>query len=619
MIGLAAGVLFLIFVSGLPASAQGSITGFSPSHGRVGTDVIISGNAFTSASALRFNGTDATFTVDADSQITATVPPGATSGPIDVDTQDGTATSADSFTVDPDPPLGPSISDFSPRRGPEGAGVTITGSGFSLTTDVRFAGTTAAFTVDADDRITATVPPGADTGSIAVTTSVDTAITATDFVVQPNIVLIVSDDQRYDELSHMPTLQSQLVDQGVSFSNAFVSNPLCCPSRVSILTGQYSHTNNVYSNSGAFGGFPAFHGDDSTIATWLDGAGYDTGLVGKYLNHYGPGASYIPPGWDRWVAFNDANAKYYNYNLQVDDATLGFGDRAMDYSTDVLAGYADRFIRTAPTNQPLFLYFAPFAPHGPTIPPPRYVGSFQDQPGLRLPDFNEADVSDKPGYIKSLPLLKAKKIAATDDHYRRALGTLLGLDDAVGTITSALSATGRLGNTLMIYLSDNGVAEGEHRWSFKVVPYDESIRVPLVVRWDRLGNVPSTNGNLAMNVDLAPTIADAASVNAPGVDGRSLLPWLTGSTTAGRAAVLLESLDYPRPDGSVVPSYCGIRTRSRLFVHYSTGEEEYYTLSTDPYELKNKVSLRSAASAVTQLRGQARALCDPRPPGMPAF
>jgi arylsulfatase A-like enzyme len=612
-------VLFMVLASGLPASAQGSITGFSPTHGRVGTDVVISGSGFTGAAAVRFAGTGAAFTIDADDQITATVPNGATSGPIEVDAQDGTVASADSFTVDPEPPLGPSILDFSPRRGPEGASVTITGSGFALTTDVRFGGTDASFTVDADDQITATVPTGADTGPITVRTTIDSATSATDFVVQPNIVLIVSDDQRYDELSHMPNVQSDLIDRGVNFSNAFVSNPLCCPSRVSILTGQYSHSSGVYSNDGDYGGFPAFGGDDSTIATWLDDAGYDTGLVGKYLNHYGPGASYIPPGWDRWVAFNDANAKYYDYNLQVDDTTVGYGDRTADYSTDVLAGYADRFIRTAPANQPLFLYFAPFAPHGPTTPPPRYVGTFQDQPGLRLPDFNEADVSDKPAYIRQLPLLKPKKVAATDDHYRRVLGTLLGLDDAVGTITAALSETGRLENTLIIYLSDNGVAEGEHRWSFKVVPYDESIKVPMVVRWDRLPNVPRTNDNLAVNVDLAPTIAEAASVDAPGTDGRSLLPQLTGSSTTGRASVLLESLDYPRPDGSTVPSYCGIRTKARLFVHYSTGEEEYYTLSTDPYEMKNKASLRSAPSAVRQLRAQARALCDPRPPGMPAF
>jgi N-acetylglucosamine-6-sulfatase len=207
-----------------------------------------------------------------------------------------------------------------------------------------------------------------------------------------------------------------------------------------------------------------------------------------------------------------------------------------------------------------------------------------------------------------------------DAHYRRVLETLLAVDSAVGSILRALSDTERLSNTLILYLSDNGIADGEHRWGFKVVPYEESIRVPFIVRWDRLTGVPRTESGLAMNIDVAPTVAAVADAASPqAVDGRSLMPLLTGPSSPWRGSILLESLEYRRPDGSVVPSYCGVRTRSRVFVRYATGEEEYYTLATDPYQLKNKAKVRSAAAAVRSLRDQARAMCDPLPPGMPAF
>jgi N-acetylglucosamine-6-sulfatase len=617
LLGASISVL-LVGAAALPAAAAGTISGFSPTHGPIGTTVVVSGSGFTGSTDVRFNGTSAAYSIDDDGQITATVPAGATSGPIEVDTPDGRATSADDFTVDP--PAGPTIATVAPDRGPERAPVVVQGSGLLTTTHVRFGDAEAGFTVNADDRLTAFVPSGANTGRITVVTPFGSATSDGSFIVEPNVVIILSDDQRYDEMAHMPNVESDLIDEGVSFSNALVGNPLCCPSRTSILTGQTSGHDGVWSNDGAFGGFPSFHGDGSTIATWLSAAGYDTGLVGKYLNGYGPGASYIPPGWNRWVAFDGANGAYYGYDLEVDDSTIHFGTASGDYSTDVLARYADAFVRDAPDDQPLFLYFAPYGPHSPSTPPPRYAGTFSSEPGRRPPSFNEANVSDKPAYIRSHSLMGSKAVAKMDAHYRNVLESLRGVDDAVGTIVDALRDTGRLSNTLIFYLSDNGVLDGEHRWGSKVVPYEESIRVPLVVRWDRLAGTPRADSNLALNLDLAPTIAGAASVPAPGVDGVSLLPLLTGATTAGRSEFLIESLQSPKLKGQgIVPSYCGVRARSKVFVHYATGEEEYYTLGTDPYELTNKVNLRAAASTVAQLRDDARTLCNPLPPGMPAF
>jgi arylsulfatase A-like enzyme len=621
LITLALLTLTLVLAAGLPASAQGTITGFDPTHGSVGTVVVISGTEFTGSTDVRIGGASVgagNFTVDSDGEITATVPSDAATGNIEIDTPGGVASSADPFRVDTEPPPSPTIDSFTPR-GPEGAPIVITGSGLSTTSDVEFGNKSAQFSVIADDHLTAYVPVGAPTAPITVTTDGGTVTTADPFVVQPNVVIIVSDDQRYDELAHMPTVESELVDKGTTFRNGFISNPLCCPSRTSILTGQYSGTNGVWSNEGPYGGFPSFHGDGSTVATWLNSSGYDTGLVGKYLNLYGPGGSYIPPGWDRWVAFNEMNGLYYDYHLQVDNSTVTYGGSPADYSTDVLARYADHFIRDAPDNRPLFLYFTPYAPHAPSTPPPRYDGLFSNEPGLRLPSFNEQDVSDKPAYIRDRRSMTSSQIAASDANYRHVLESLRGLDDAVGTIMSALADTGRLRNTLIFYLSDNGIEQGEHRWGFKAVPYEESIHVPYLVRWDRLSNTPRTESKMAANIDLAPTIADAAHVPAPGVDGRSLLPLLDGSGTVRRSTILIEGLALERPGGASVPSFCGVRTSSRVFVHYATGEDEYYALRTDPYELKNKASLPKTQATVTKLRNQTRTLCDPLPPGMPAF
>lgn len=187
---------------------------------------------------------------------------------------------------------------------------------------------------------------------------------------QPNIVLIVTDDQRWDTLGHMPTVQSELVGRGVTFQNAFVTNPLCCPSRASVLTGAYSHTNRVYTNSESMGGFKNFR-DESTVATWLDDAGYETALIGKYLVGY-PGGSYVPPGWDRWVGLTPGEAEgrglgYYTYGFNIDGVDFPFVEQAT-YSTDFLAQEAVSFLQSAP--RPFFLYFAPFAPHAPSMTSP---------------------------------------------------------------------------------------------------------------------------------------------------------------------------------------------------------------------------------------------------------
>jgi N-acetylglucosamine-6-sulfatase len=215
----------------------------------------------------------------------------------------------------------------------------------------------------------------------------------------PSILLIVTDDQRWDTLWAMPEVQRSLVERGVSFEESFTTSSLCCPSRASILTGAYPHTTGVYRQGGRFGGFRSFR-DSTTIATELDDAGYRTGFFGKYLDAYQGGAltRYVPPGWDRWVAF--VHAEYFDYGLTIDGDVQRYGLEPDDYSTDVLASHTEDFIRG--TEGPVFALFAPAAPHAPALPAPADEGGFGDLPAWRPPSFNEADRADKPTHMQAL-------------------------------------------------------------------------------------------------------------------------------------------------------------------------------------------------------------------------
>jgi len=440
---------------------------------------------------------------------------------------------------------------------------------------------------------------------------------------RPNIVLILTDDQRFDELAQMPTVHSELVSQGMTFSNGFVVNPLCCPSRATILTGQYSHSTQMYDNNPPYGGFQTFrhsHEDRSTIATWLDTSGYDTGLVGKYLNGYGPKTvAYTAPGWDTWnVLAMRGHASYFDYTMSIDGTPASFGSAPADYSTDVLASDAVRFIQNAPATKPLFLYFAPSAPHPPATPPPRYANAFPDFVPGRPPNYNEADVSDKPPYIQAKHPWSPTNRSQQDALHRRQLQSLLAVDDAVERIVDALRATGRLDDTLIVLAGDNGLAIGEHRWAGKKIPYEESIHIPLVVRYDPVTHhAASTNADLVLNLDFAPTFAAAGGVSAPGVEGKSFLPLLSGTGRSWRSIFLIKHANSGT--NIQVPAYCGVRETRYVYVKYADGFEELYNLSADPYQLKNLLVTNPGGSVVVanydRLHSAMLQLCQPPPPG----
>ncbi|MGH9026398.1 MAG: sulfatase family protein [Acidimicrobiia bacterium] len=429
-------------------------------------------------------------------------------------------------------------------------------------------------------------------------------------VERPNIVFILTDDQRWDTIRGiMPVVESQILGRGLEFRNAFATNPLCCPSRASILTGNYAHTHGVWENfNGPNGGFAAFD-DSSTIATWLDDGGYHTGLIGKYMNGYQvSGGTYIPPGWDEWYTLMDGD--YYRFTV-TDNGVQKY--IPAQYSTDTFAFEAKTFIQHAPVDEPLFLMFNPRAPHGPYTPATRHDEAFADMAPYRSPSWQESDVRDKPRWLQKIEPAGAPRVKQYDREQIDSLESLLAVDEAVASILDALEQTGRLENTLIIYASDNGYEWGEHRLWGKNIPYDASLRLPLIMRWDA-GILPGTStSTVVANIDLAPTLAEIAGVTPPArVDGRSLTRFFADPSAAfGRKGILIE-----HAQGGKLPAYCGYRTEGELFVHYASGDEEYYRYSKDPYELQNRASMPSEQFDVAKLRSITRSRCTPMPPGM---
>ena len=392
------------------------------------------------------------------------------------------------------------------------------------------------------------------------------------------------DDLNFATVQQMPELRSSVIEEGASFQNTFISYPLCCPSRATILTGLYAHNHDVRGNAPPDGGFQKFRSEgyeESTIAVRLQQSGYETGLFGEYLNYYlDEDPTHVPPGWDEWHARGDI--AYYEYELNENGEIVSYGNDTEDYFTDVLTRKATDFVRRVTADsQPFFLYLAPAAPHEPAIPATRHQGAFADEEAPRSPSFDEEDVSDKPSWIREIDSLSDEQISEIDDRYRNWLASMLAVDEMVASLVRELEVAGELDNTFIFFTSDNGYHQGEHLIDYgKNTPYEESARVPLFVRGP---GVPAGSKveRLALNTDFAPTFADLASIEFS-ADGRSLAPLLRGEDHAWRSAVLLEGFPDENP-----PSYGAVRTETHKYVEYDNGETELYDLEADPYELEN--------------------------------
>jgi N-acetylglucosamine-6-sulfatase len=430
---------------------------------------------------------------------------------------------------------------------------------------------------------------------------------------RPNFVFILTDDMRKDDLAYMPKTRSLLQDGGMSFENAFVSHALCAPSRATIMRGQYSQNSGVWSNSAtdspstSIGGWEAYQqkGDEAdNVATRLHGAGYRTGLFGKYMNRYAE-TTYVPQGWDRWfAAATRGDPKYFDYDVSDNGTTRHYGTSDGDYITDVLSAKTDEFIGTNVSQGiPFFAYVAPIAPHAPATPAPRDAHEGYDGiQGPRLSSFNEGDVSDKPSWIRQLPKLSSTQISAINKRHENRVESLQAVDDLVAGVVNALDTTNTpdktnaLANTYIFFTSDNGFHHGEHRVpEQKWRPYEEDVRMPLLVRGPGVA-AGSTTSKLALNTDYMSTFLDLACSSASpcntqdwsyAPDGRSLEPVLHGGVTTWRSAVLLEA------SANYSPPYRGIRTVNtatdpkRKYVEYKDGQRELYDLVADPYELTN--------------------------------
>jgi N-acetylglucosamine-6-sulfatase len=446
----------------------------------------------------------------------------------------------------------------------------------------------------------------------------------TTVVSRPNVLLVVTDDQIAGTVTPtmMPNVYREMVQGGVEFKRGFVSNSWCCPSRASILSGQYSGNNGVWTTGGPWGLTAWRAHESSTLATWLHAAGYRTGLIGKYMNEFGKDAAttYTPPGWDTTAIPMDLTYKdgagFYNYDLWENGRAVHYGSQPQDYATRVFSQKARSFITPRTDAKPWFLYLAYTAPHGPGSPDPldttRGTGYTVPMP----PSVCEADVSDKPAFIRNKPLCAITQTQYSAKMRDQQLRMLASVDRGLGQIFEDLRLTAQLNNTLVLFLSDNGHQMWEHRVRVKELPYEESIHVPFLARWDALGTTAKgARPQLAVNIDIAPTIVAAAGVTNHGpFDGRSLLPVLTDPTAPLRQDFLIEHKMLGTTDAGG-PSYCGVRTARWKYVYYQTGERELYDLTTDPYELQSLHARSAHQTEVANLHNRTLQLCKPAPPG----
>lgn len=455
---------------------------------------------------------------------------------------------------------------------------------------------------------------------------------------RPNVLVIETDDMRADDLRFMPNVRNLIAERGLSFENSFAPNPLCCPSRTSFLTGQYSHNHQVLSHVAPYG-FGAFD-DANTLATHLQDAGYQTALVGKYLNGYGsqpvhgtgePSLNYVPPGWTQWRAGSDygnfpagsplqgSTYNYWSITMNVNGTIVGNRGR---YSTAVLGEHTrDVLARFVGDAKPWFVWWTPVAPHfgnpveaddpkpvlgsdgvrRPYETParPKWVrGKFnatiRHGIGVRADGTTEADVSDKPEFLQ-LPDVNAGERRALLKSSRQRAEALYVLDRQIGLTLAKLKKFGVLAQTYVVFTSDNGYYLGEHRKRFgKILSHEPSLRVPLIVAGP--GVPPGKRYDPVMTIDLAPTISDwTGSGPIPKCDGTSLRSVISGDQGWDRV-VLTEGLDDGVNGGLPGATFAnglniiGIRVAGWSYVRYSNGEGEMYDLRADPLQLTNLYS-----------------------------
>lgn len=449
-----------------------------------------------------------------------------------------------------------------------------------------------------------------DAGTSGVTTAPGSA--------RPNLILVVLDDADAALVDASPGMQ-QLVARGLQFTSAFANTPLCGPARSVILSGQFAHNTSVRTNTGTQGGYEAWraHGyDEKNLAVWLKASGYRTFLAGKYQNDFpfGQTETFIPPGWDDWHGvLSDRETSNDTFTLNDNGKVTAHRSEAGQYQTDVLRDRAVAFLEDAEKDdsRPFFMYIAPSAPHAPATPARRHAALWPDLQAPRPPSFDEADVSDKPKWLQEQGTrLTREQVVAVDAEYRGARRAIVAVEEALDVLLKTLDRLGEAENTWVMFTSDNGFHRGEHRIvDEKKSPYEESIRVPLVV-WGPANVKGVKRDDLVGHVDLTPTLVDLAratpTIPSDGMSFSRLIAQPRSPAPSWRSEILIEGFGGGAP--LRIPRYAALRAQDSIFIQNNQGEREYYDLRKDPHQLSNTVSalppktVEEIAARLTRLR-----------------
>jgi arylsulfatase A-like enzyme len=472
------------------------------------------------------------------------------------------------------------------------------------------------------------VTPGQPSPTTTTTTRTTSSSVPSPLSGRPNIILFLTDDQSSNQMTALPSVTQLIQARGTTFANAIVPIPLCCPARAALLTGQYDHNNGVVSNhNGPNGGYDGLD-QTNTLAKWLHDVGYRTAHVGKYMNGYSPSRA-RPVGWDEWWAASTNAFLVYDYTLDHNGTEVHYGFAPSDYKTDVFTGIADSFVQSALSgSEPFYLQVWYTTPHveigtdstghvfsgSAPRPAPRHVGLYSTEPFPRGdPSFNEADVSDKPAFVRALPSITASHTASMAAKFRTQLAALASVDEGIRKIVDTVTAAGELTNTVFVFTSDNGDMHGEHRIpSGKQIAYEPSLRVPLFISGPGFpaGTVVTSP---VMFPDYAPTILDLTGATPSVLMDGTPLQTAIATRPADRAILIDSGLDT-----SADQRFEGVRTSRWMYASYSnTGDEELYDLVHDPYELESQAKnpvyaahLAAARQLVTALRGCKATACD---------
>ena len=441
---------------------------------------------------------------------------------------------------------------------------------------------------------------------------------------RPNIVMVLVDDMRWDEMrvAGHPFIDTPHMDrvarEGARFLNAFATTPLCSPSRASFLTGQYAHTNGIIDNTAR---------PSHTLRTFpaeLQRAGYRTGFFGKW--HMGNDDS-PRPGFNHWVAM-PGQGEAIDPSLNVDGERV----HAKGYTTDLLTDYVERFIER-PSDQPFLVYLAHKAIHpnviqkddGSLVPIPgqpggfvaaeRHRGRYAGRPMPRRASAFKPPLG-KPALLRpveGLPPL-GRETATTDEEIRGRIEMLLGVDDSLGRILATLEKKGVLDDTVFVFTSDHGYFYGEHGLNEeRRLAYEETIRIPLLIRYPRRIAANVTRSQMVLSIDLAPTLLELAGVQ-PGADlqGRSLVPVLERDSRDWRSSFLVEYYSdtvFPRIHQM---GYAAARTERHKYIQYREleGMDELYDLEADPFEETNIIGRPDASGTLERMKSELRRLLE---------